>query len=260
MSSYNVKAHIPSHIGINQLYIPAKNLRTQEYLNEINDWTKQKMMQINEKKTKSMIFNFTKQFQFTTDLELNNTKIEVETEQKLLGTIISNNLTWDTNINSIVKKANARMQILHKISKFGASENDLLEIYFAYIRSILEQSSNVWHTSLTQENEEHLERIQKSALKIILQNKYVNYEQACDHLNITDLKTRRAYLFEKFTLQNINHPLMKQYFQENISEKYSLRYPQKYKITRSRTERFKKSTILQMQHIANELYIRGKIT
>ena len=145
---------LPSNIGTNQSYVPAKNLRTQDYLNQINNWTKSQMMQINEKKTKTMIFNFTKQYQFATDLELNKTKIEVETEQKLLGTILSSNLTWDSNIKSITRKANARMQILHKISKFGASKSDLLEIYISYIRSILEQSSNVWHTSLTQENEE----------------------------------------------------------------------------------------------------------
>ena len=102
---------LPSNIGTNQSYVPAKNLRTQDYLNQINNWTKSQMMQINEKKTKTMIFNFTKQYQFATDLELNKTKIEVETEQKLLGTILSRNLAWDSNIKSITRKANARMQI-----------------------------------------------------------------------------------------------------------------------------------------------------
>ena len=259
LSSYNVKAHIPSNIGVDQFYVHNKNLKTQKYLEEINSWTKNQMMQINEKKTKSMIFNFTNNYQFTTDLQLKNNQIEIETEQKLLGTIVQNNLSWDSNINYLVKKANARMQILHKISSFGASENDLKQIYFSYVRSILEQSSNVWHTSLSEENEAHLERIQKSALKIILKGQYINYEQACDQLNITNLKTRRNHLFEKFTIQNLNHPLMKDYFQENKNVQYSLRKPTKYKVTFSRTQRFKNSTIIQMQNTANDLHLRGKI-
>ena len=152
------------------------------------------------------------------------------------------------------------MQILHKIAKFGASTNDMRDIYFSYIRSILEQSCNVWRTSLSQENEQDLERIQKAALKIIFKNNYLNYEHACNQLNISDLKTRRNTLFERFTRQNVNHPLMNEYFQENTNNQYFLRQPRKYKITKARTERFRNSAIIQMQHIANELNIRSKIT
>ena len=259
ISSYNIKVHVPSNVGIDQFYIPAKNLKTQEYLYAINQWTESQMMKINEKKTKSMVFNFTKNYQFMTDLELNKTEIDVETETKLLGTILSNQLSWDSNTKNIVKRANARMQILHKIASFGASINDLKDIYFSYIRSILEQSSNVWHTSLTKENEESLERVQKSALKIILKDNYLNYENACDQLGLTDLKTRRAYLFEKFTLQSLNHPHMKEYFTLNNKNDYSLRNIERFKITQSRCERLKNSAIIQMQYTANKLHKDGKI-
>ena len=260
LSSYNIKAHIPSNIGTEQLYVSKNNLKTQDYLNKINDWTKNQMMHINENKTKAMVFNFTKKFQFTTNLELNSKLIEIETENKLLGTIISNKLTWDLNIKNIVKKANSRMQLLHQINKFGASKDDMMTIYFSYVRSILEQSCNVWHTSLTDDNEQDLERVQKSALKIILGKKYIDYESACNELNITDLKTRRQNLFEKFTIQNINHPLMREYFKEKFDKKYNIRQPRKYEITKTRTERFNKSAIIQMQQTANDLYKKGKIT
>ena len=216
-------------------------------------------MQINEKKTKAMEFNCSKKFQFSTELKFNNSKIDIETQTKLLGTIVTNKLSWDAKTNDVVKKTNARMQILHAISKFGAPINDMKEIYFSYIRSLLEQSCNVWHTSLTKENEENLERVQKSALKIILKNNYYDYANACSKLDITDLKTRRQQLFERFTLQNINHPLMKEYFIENNKNAYSLRNPEKFKVTQSKSERFRKSTVIQMQYAANNLYKQGKI-
>ena len=65
------------------------------------------------------------------------------------------------------------MQILRKASSFGASEDDLKNIYFLYVRSQLEQSAVVWHSSLTEENIADLERVQKTAVKIILKNKYI---------------------------------------------------------------------------------------
>ena len=67
-------------------------------------------MLINEKKTKYLIFNFTDKYQFSTRLTINNQLIEVLRSTKLLGTIISDDLSWDLNTLNHVKKANARME------------------------------------------------------------------------------------------------------------------------------------------------------
>ena len=87
-----------------------------------------------------MIFNFSRNYQFSTRLELGGEILEIVNDTKLMGAVISNDLRWDKNTKNIVKKANKRMEILRKISSFGASYNDLKTIYIAYIRSISEQS------------------------------------------------------------------------------------------------------------------------
>ena len=46
-------------------------------------------MEINEKKTKTILFNFTKKYQFTTKLSLKEQNIEVIENAKLFGTVIS---------------------------------------------------------------------------------------------------------------------------------------------------------------------------
>ena len=61
-------------------------------------------MLVNVKKTKTMIFNYTDNSQFTTRLKINNEQIEVVDSTRLLGTIIQNDLTWDMNTASLVKK------------------------------------------------------------------------------------------------------------------------------------------------------------
>ena len=154
LTSYNVKLHVPSDIPVHNQFIPSENLKSQEWFKGIQNWTENKKMLLNSKKTKNMIFNFTDNYQFTTRMSLNHENIEVQKRTKLLGTIISDDLKWNLNTKNIIKKANARMQLLRKVASFGASIDDLKNIYFLYVRSQLEQSAVVWHSSLTEENPE----------------------------------------------------------------------------------------------------------
>ena len=125
LSSFNVKHSVPTDVPNNNGYIAAENLKTQQYLNDISEWTTRKMMKLNTEKTKIMIFNYTTNHQFTTRVTIDNVNIEVVPEAKLLGTHITNDLKWDVNTAHIVKKYNARMQLLRKIYSFGASHQVL---------------------------------------------------------------------------------------------------------------------------------------
>ena len=72
-----------------------------------------------------MIFNFTKKYQFTTKLTVNQEPIEIVKETKLLGTYITDDLKWDRNTEEIVKSAWKRMQLLCKTASFTSNVNDL---------------------------------------------------------------------------------------------------------------------------------------
>ena len=166
ISSYNIKNHIPCDIISNIQFISPSNLKSQDYLNEISDWTRNQKMGINQKKSKCMIFNYTKNNQFSTRLSIEGETLETVSETKLLGTVITNDLRWSKNTTNIVKKANKRMELLRKISSFGATLSELKNIHILYIRSLLEQSCTVWNSGLTQEDSDNLERVQKSDLRI----------------------------------------------------------------------------------------------
>ena len=85
-------------------------------------------MIINEKKIKTMIINFTENCKFTTRLQLKGENIEVVNSTRLLGTMLTDDLGWDLNTATLVKKANARMQLLCKVASFGAPLEDLKTI------------------------------------------------------------------------------------------------------------------------------------
>ena len=79
------------------------------------------------------------------------------------------------NTSDIVKKDNARMELLRRVAEFCTPVDDMKDIYLLFIRGILLQSATVWQSSLTQDNIENLQRIQKSATKLMLNASEMSY-------------------------------------------------------------------------------------
>ena len=183
-------------------------------------------------------------------MEINKKKVNVVDNVKLLGTHITSDLKWDQNTHELVRRANARMVLLRRLVQFNPKKEDMIIIYISYIKSILEQSCQVWHFSLTDENSNDLERVQKCALKIILGEKYISYESALEELNLIDLKTRRNQLCQKFAFKCTENERTKHYFKRN-KKPMELRNKEKFHVEFAKTERYKKSSILQMQRLLN---------
>ena len=255
LSEYDITSHVPNDVPNHNQYIAPEKLKTQQWLHEINELTKEKKMLINEKKTKVMIFNFTNTHQFSTRLCLENEILEEVKSTKLLDTIITNDLKWDKNTEFIVQKANARMELLRKLSNFNVSIEDLKNIYVLFVRSQLEQSAVVWHSALTEENKSDLERVQRSALKIILGKKYMSYEKSLNYLGLETLEERRESLCLKFALKCLENENTSEIFDYNEKiHQMSLRKTDILKIDHSNTKRLKDCGIRYMQRLLNNYF------
>ena len=153
----------------------------------------------------------------------------------------------------LVQKANMKMTLLQKVASFGASREDLKQIYISFIRSQLEQSSVVWSSSLTEQNSLDLERVQKSALKIIMGDQYRSYEHSLKELGIEDLESRREKLCLKFARKCVNNEKTKHMFPLNRkTHQMKTRQKEIYKVQFANTERLKKSPIIYMQRLLNQ--------
>ena len=214
-------------------------------------------MKLNEKKTKQIMFNRDKQF--TTDVKLKDESLEVVDEVKLLGVVINQDLKWDSNTNYLILKANKKMRMLHMAAKFTRNREHLIQIYKTFIRSCLEFSSNVWHSSLTKENREDLERVQKAALKVILRNEYKDYEDALKKSGLLSLEERREVIglrFVKNSLKNAN--FSKLFPLKEFKHVMDVRNPLKYHVIKANTERYRRSTIPFLQRQLNREYLKRK--
>lgn len=255
MCSYNFRNHVASDIGIDQHYIPAQNFQTQQSLYEIENWTEKNLSKLNTNKSKIMVFNFTEQ-RFATRLFLENVILDTVHETKLLGTIVTSDLKWQSNTEMLCKKAYKRMVMLHKLNKFGVDVEDLLTIYKLYIRSIVEQNCPVWHHSLSEEDQLNLERVQKVATKIILQQDYKDYSHALEVLSLETLSDRRDKLCLKFAKKCVSHPKAYSMFPMNPEPIHLTRFHEKYRVQPARTSRLKNSAIPQLQRALNADYLK----
>ena len=74
----------------------------------------------------------------------------------------------------------------------------MVHLWIVYCRSVLEQSAEIWPSSLTEENKDDLERTQKSFAKLILRNEFTDEENSYEHallkLNLEPLEQRRNEL------------------------------------------------------------------
>ena len=251
LAPYNFEHHVSSEIKVGNSFLPPENIKSQQNLQQIQNWTEQKKMKLNVSKTKYMIVNFTDKYQFNTRLGLEGNAIDEVSHARLLGVYIQNNLSWQMNTNELVKKAYKRMVMLQKLYSFSVPISDLVEIYVLYIRSMLESSAVVWHSSLTTGQELEIERVQKVALRIILKQDYESYEQALKVTNLPTLKERRVQLCLGFARKCLKNDKNRDLFPLRNST-YNTRQPEKFIVTKGRTDRFRDSAIPYMQKLLNK--------
>ena len=198
-----------------------------------------------------MVINFTNNFNFNTRIKLEELPLEEVIECRLLGLTLTNKLSWSQNTESIVKKANTRMIMLQKLYDFDLPTDEMLNIYTLYIRSLVEYCCVVWHSSITEEDCASIERVQKTALRIILKEDYNDYSSALQLTGLERLKDRRTQLSLSFAKKCLKNKASKNLFPENV-KLVNTRQHEKYFVTPARTERLAKSAIPYLQRLLND--------
>ena len=85
----------------------------------------------------------------------------------------------------------------------GLTQAQMIDAYCKEVRSLLELAVPVWHSGITLEQSVQIERVQKSALSVILGQKYLSYENAIEMTGIQRLSIRREKICIKFVKKNI---------------------------------------------------------
>ena len=219
--------------------------------------TSANLMLLNEAKCNYMIFSRSKE-DFATRLSVNNVKLDRVNASKILGVWIEDNLSWSRNCKEICIKAYSRLQMLTKLKYVGVQTEDLLEIYLLYIRSIAEYCSVAFHSSITIEDSEKLERIQKTCLRVILGDMYIDYHSALEMSGLDTLYNRREKRCLDFSLKCVKHTRNSRMFPlNNAASGQDTRQTDMFKVNFASTSTYQDSTIPYCQKLLN-MHFRNK--
>ena len=221
-----------------------------DQMTKIQDYADQNNMRLNLDKTKLMLFNPCSSKDFMPEIKINETRIELVEESKLLGIIITSDLKWEAHTNYMIRRCNSKLWVIRRLKKLGASKEDLLDIYCKHVRSILEFAAPVWNPALTGEDIINLERIQKTVLHIILGEQYTSYSCALKSTGLLKLSDRRRQISSTFAKKAFRSPKFTTWFRPNPKVGGRRDQPQ-FCPPVARTERFQKAPICELIKILN---------
>ena len=207
-------------------------------------------MKLNEAKSNFMVFSRSKE-KFATRLTVNGVNLDRIPVTKLLGVWISEDMSWSRNCQEICKSAYSRLSLITKLKYVGVSMEDLLDIYILFIRSVAEYCSVVFHSSLTQQDSNKLEKIQKTCLKIIMGELYEDYPTALEFCGLITLSERREKRCFDFSLKCTKHVRNNRIFPRNPGYNQRVRNSEPFTVNFARTTDYRDSAIPFCQRLLN---------
>ncbi|KAK3564663.1 hypothetical protein QTP86_024528, partial [Hemibagrus guttatus] len=130
-------------------------------------WCSLNNLELNTLKTVEMILDFRRNTPALPPFTIVNSTVPTVESFRFLGTTISQDLKWDTHIDSIVKKAQQRLYFLRQLRKFNLPQELLIQFYSAVIESVLCTSITVWFGSATKSDIRRLQTTVRTAERII---------------------------------------------------------------------------------------------
>ena len=213
---------------------------------------------INKQKTKCMLFNKARKYDFIPELCLSEeAQLEVVQEMKLVGYQIRSDLSTKSNTKYIVGRAWKRMWIIRRLVALGASVPDLLSVLRCQVLSVLQFAVPAWTTMISKAESRSIESVQKTGLYLIFGAKFRSYTWALKEAGFKTQEQQRKNIFEKFTRACATSNKFSKWFckqeNSNLMSTRSRKVP--FKPVATRTNHYANSPIPRMVALANGLGI-----
>ena len=217
----------------------------QQALDDLLTWCDSNGMRLNLQKTKEMVVSFSGSSvpNACESLKALSCDIDRVSEFKLLGVILSADLSWTKHVNYIVTKASKRIFALCQLVRCGFSHTDVVSVYCSLIRPLLEYASQVWHSGLTQSLSDEVEFVQRRCMRIVFPQ--LSYADALFVAGLQRLDVRReAAVIKTFgEIKNHSHILHNLLPLRSNTHRSNTRFEYPYENKRTRTVRGTRSMI-----------------
>ena len=188
-----------------------------EDLNCLTEWLKDNYLVLNITKTKCILFCSQRHGERNIALTVNlfGSCIESVTTFKYLGVVFDSHMTWKDQADHVYKKVAVRVNVLRRIRTF-LTEKAAIHVYNGIILPVFDYCDITW-SSLLQQDEDRLQRLQHRAARIITQSE--RSSEAMEKLKWSSLNCRRSY-HKAILVYKCLHSLVPNYFL-NYFKKFS---------------------------------------
>ena len=142
----------------------------------------------------------------------------------------------------------SRYWTIRNLRTNGFNSEELVHVYKTMLRPVVEYGCVVYHSSLTDDQDERIERLQDHALKCIF-GPELSARRLRGLAGITTLRQRREDLVEKFARKCSNDPAFDHWFPRRQGR--STRSKEIFMEEQARCERLKNSPLFYFRRILN---------
>jgi hypothetical protein len=184
--------------GVNALH-----LMVQEDINNIVRWSTDSGLKLNINKCFSVSFGH---YETACNYTISDLPIPALNEFKDLGMYVRSPINFNSHIDKIVSKAFSKLGLIKRLFHVKTAKN-ILKLYKAFVRPLLDYSSVVWnpHTLYSINN---IERVQRRMCRLISEIRHLSYRQQLSYLGLNSLQTRRLR-FQLITIFKIYNGQLK---------------------------------------------------
>ena len=170
---------------------------------------------------------------------------------KMLGFHFSDKPSVRKHVDVVKKRFRARYWILVHLRKAGFNTEELVRVYKTILRPVHDYLAVVFHSMMTDQMDEEVERLQAHALKYIFGWKYP-YARLREMADIPTIRARRTELCDKFAQKCLGSSRFSGWFPLKGGVRASTRIAgEKYKETFARCERLRSSPLYFMRRRLN---------
>ena len=130
---------------------------------------------------------------------------------KALGMRFSSKPDMTAHVEWMLKSLRSRLWMLQNLKRSGFSTEELVTVYKTIIWPVADYGSMVYHSSLTDSQDEALERIQTQALKCIY-GPFRSERKLRKAAGLETLRSRRVELCDKFARKSAANPHFAHWF------------------------------------------------
>ena len=227
--------------------------KCQEFLETVMENSKAIGMVVNPKKTQLVCTTTAINYEVRSFVIVDGIELTSGDTLKSVGYTFGRRPGPGEHLKRARQKYGARAGTLRHLKKIKFEEKTLVRVYCSLIRPVLEYCSNAFHTSLTQEQSDAMERLQRQSLKVIY-GYDTPYSECLERSGIERMSERRDRLFRNFAAKSYESSRFgPKWFTSKAPSSYQLRHQPRVVQEFANCDRLANAPIFRMRKIINEL-------